>query len=90
MEIGHDAVGDLKAELLAAHPDLVIEHEFVQERPVDALVNVAAARNATMIAVGHGGAGPLRAALLGSITYEIVHRAPIPVLVVPDDEADLE
>lgn len=29
---------------------------------------------------------PLRAALLGNITYEIVPRAPHPVLVVPNDD----
>ena len=29
---------------------------------------------------------PLRAALLGNITYEIVPRAPRPVLVVPNDD----
>jgi nucleotide-binding universal stress UspA family protein len=54
------------------------------------LVSVAEARGAEAIVVGHGGAGPLRGALLGSVTYEIVHRAPMPVLVVPDDESDLD
>ena len=62
--------------------------EFVQDHAVEALINVANARGAEVIAVGHGGGGPLRGALLGSITYELVHRAPLPVLVVPDDPVD--
>ena len=88
--VGDSAVAEIQAELTGTYPNLTIEVEMVQERPVDALINAAAARNAEAIAVGHGGSGPLKAALLGSITYEIVHRAPIPVLVVPNDEADTE
>ena len=87
--VGEAATQEIRAELLATHPNLQIEIEMMQDRPVDALVNVAEARRAEFIAVGHGGAGPLKAALLGSVTYEMVHRAPIPVLVVPDDQADL-
>ncbi|MBK9973080.1 MAG: universal stress protein, partial [Acidimicrobiaceae bacterium] len=76
--------------------NLTIEVEMVQERPVDALINAAAARNAEAIAVGHGGSGPLKAALLGSITYEIVHRAPFPcsssptTRPTPSSRADIE
>ena len=88
--VGDSAVAEIRAELAGTYPNLTIEVEMVQERPVDALINAAAARNAEAIAVGPGGSGPLKAALLGSITYEIVHRAPIPVLVVPNDEADTE
>ena len=88
--VGDSAVAEIQAELTGTYPNLTIEVEMVQERPVDALINAAAARNAEAIAVGHGGSGPLKAALLGSITYEIVHRAPIPVLVVPNDEAATE
>ena len=90
MSIGDEAVADIRGQISAAYPDLVIDVEMVQQRPVDALIEVATARSAEVIAVGHGGTGPLRAALLGSITYEIVHRAPLPVLVVPDDENDLD
>jgi nucleotide-binding universal stress UspA family protein len=86
--IGVDAIEEIKAELLAERPGLVVDVELVRERPVDALLVVAQARQAEAIAVGHGGRGPFRAALLGSVTYEIVHRSPIPVLVVPNDEAD--
>lgn len=90
MSIGDEAVADIRGQISATYPDLVIEVEMVQQRPVDALIDVATSRGAEVIAVGHGGTGPLRAALLGSITYEIVHRAPLPVLVVPDDENDLD
>ncbi len=88
--VGAAAIAEITAELTESYPGLVIEVEMVCQRPVDALINVAAARHAEAIAVGHGGSGPLKAALLGSITYEIVHLSPIPVLVVPDDSADTE
>ena len=84
--IGREATTALKAELAQEYPDLVIEIELVGDRPVESLITVAEARGAEAIAVGHGGGGPMAGALLGSITYEIVHRAPLPVLVVPDTE----
>ncbi len=86
--VGETAVAQIRAELETARPNLVIEVEMVPRRPVDALIAVAEQRGAEVIAVGHGGNGPLRAALLGSVTYEIVHRSPVPVLVVPNDEDD--
>ena len=86
--IGHDALTQIQTEIASAHPGLAIEVEFVSQRPADALIAVAEARGAETIAVGHGGKGPLRAALLGNVTYEIVHRSTIPVLVVPNDETD--
>ena len=88
--VGDDAVGEIRDELIAALPGLEVVIEMVQQRPVDALLHVADQHDASFIAVGHGGSGPLRAALLGSVTYEIVHRSHIPVLVVPDDEDDLD
>jgi nucleotide-binding universal stress UspA family protein len=88
--VGTEAIDEIKAEVAGTYPSLSIEVEMVSQRPVDALINVAAERGAEVIAVGHGGSGPLKAALLGSITYEIVHRSPIPVLVVPDDEDDID
>ncbi len=86
LAIGERAIDEVKADILGLYPDLDIESEFVQDRAVDALIRVAQARQAEVIAVGHGGGGPMRGALLGSITYEMVHRAPVPVLVVPDEE----
>jgi len=86
--VGEEAIAEICAEITETYPDLNIEVEMVASRPVDALIEVAAARGAEAIAVGHGGSGPLKAALLGSITYEIVHRSPIPVLVVPNDDDD--
>jgi nucleotide-binding universal stress UspA family protein len=88
LAIGERAIAEVTAEIAAAYPDLNIESEFVQDRAADSLIRVAKARNAEVIAVGHGGEGPMRGALLGSITYELVHRAPVPVLVVPDEPDD--
>lgn len=88
--VGIEAIDEIKSELEASFPGLVVEIELVQQRPADALIAVAEARQAQVLAVGHGGQGPLRAALLGNVTYEIVHRSTVPVLVVPDDEDDLE
>ena len=89
-DVGREAIEEIHAEIALAYPGLVIEVEMVKARPVDALLQVAAQRGAELIAVGHGGSGPLKAALLGSVTYEIVHRAPVPVLVVPNDQDDLD
>lgn len=84
LAIGQSAIAEVTEHLRAEFPGVDIDSEFVQDKAVEALIRVAEARNAEVIAVGHGGEGPLRGALLGSVTYELVHRSPIPVLVVPD------
>ena len=86
-EIADEVTKDVRSALAAAHPDLAITVELVRDRPVESLIRVAEARSAQVIVVGHGGSGPFRAALLGSTTYELVHRSTIPVLVVPDPRA---
>ena len=88
LAIGERAIAEVTADIGSTYPDLNIESEYVQDRAVDALIRVAKLRKAEVIAVGHGGEGPMRGALLGSITYELVHRAPVPVLVVPDDSEE--
>ena len=88
LAVGKRAVEEVRNELRLAYPDLEIETEYVQDRAVDALLQVAQQRSAEVIAVGHGGEGPMRGALLGSITYELVHHSSMPILVVPDDSAN--
>jgi nucleotide-binding universal stress UspA family protein len=42
--------------------------------------------DAMTIVVGSAGRGPIAGALLGSVTYQVVHRSTRPVLVVPTPE----
>lgn len=55
----------------------------VEELPVDALLAVAEERDGAMIVVGTRGESPVVGALLGSTAYKLLHRSPVPVLVVP-------
>jgi nucleotide-binding universal stress UspA family protein len=71
------------AKLVAeADASLAVETFLVDERPADCLADLAAQRGARVIVVGHGGMGPIKGAVLGSVTYRILHSAPCPVLVV--------
>ena len=38
-----------------------------------------------MIVVGHHGGGTVRGAIMGSVTFKVLHDAPCPVLVVSAD-----
>ena len=77
----------MKAELAASHPDLVVEVELVRDRPVESLI-ARGDRHAAPRRSWSATAGRVRCAARcsGSITYEIVHRSPVPVVVVPDPE----
>jgi nucleotide-binding universal stress UspA family protein len=61
--------------------------EIVDLRPAEALLAVADERDALAIVVGTTGDGPLKGALMGSVTYQVVHRSTRPVVVVPDPDA---
>jgi nucleotide-binding universal stress UspA family protein len=51
------------------------------------LIDVAASHQAGLIVVGTRGRSDLASMLLGSVAHEVVHKSPVPVLVVPEKTA---
>lgn len=80
-EIGRQAVQHAVA--VAARGGVTTEVEVLRAKPVDALLEVAERRQATMIVVGSYGESPIRGALLGSTPHRLLHLSTCPVLVVP-------
>jgi len=60
-----------------------VQTELVNDRPAEAILRAADQYDAMAIVVGATGRGPIAGALLGSVTYQVVHRATRPVVVVP-------
>ena len=65
-----------------------VTYETVSGKPADVLVEAARSRNASLIVIGGRGTGSMLGAL-GSVTHKVLHRAPCPVLVVPEKDAPL-
>jgi len=59
------------------------EVELLDQKPVDALLNLAERRNARFIVVGSYGESPLRGAVLGSTPHKLLHLSERPLIVVP-------
>jgi nucleotide-binding universal stress UspA family protein len=57
----------------------------VDARPADGLLALAEQHQARMIVVGTHGQRPLMGVVLGSTPYKLLHRSPVPVLVVRTD-----
>ena len=64
-------------------PSVTVQVELVDDRPAEAILRAADEHDALAIVVGSAGRGPLTGALLGSVTYNVVHRSTRPVVVVP-------
>lgn len=75
----------LTAEVLSGfredYPDVVVEERLIRAPAVQALVGAAA--DAAMMVVGTRGHSPAVGALLGSVSNGVLHKAQIPVCVVP-------
>jgi nucleotide-binding universal stress UspA family protein len=80
-EMGRSAL--LHAVELAEAAGVTTEVELVDERPAEALLEVATRRDATMVVVGTTGESPLRGAMLGSTPHKLLHLSDRPVLCVP-------
>lgn len=80
-ETGEHATRDAVAR--ARNEGVETEAVLVAERPVDALLSVAAERDARLIVVGTYSESPLRGAILGATPHKLLHLSDRPVLVVP-------
>ena len=64
--------------------DVTIEARVVTGSAPDALLR--AAREGDLLVVGSRGLGGFKGLLLGSVSQQVVHHAPCPVVIVPPDE----
>lgn len=69
------------AEVARLRPAISCEQRVVQGHPAEVLLKEA--KDATLIVMGTRGHGGFTGLLLGSVTQQVVHHAPCPVLVVP-------
>lgn len=79
-EIGREVTEHARARAEAAGVRVIAE--LVARRPDEALIAAADLHDARMIVVGSHGESPLKAALVGSTTYRLLHTSARPVLVV--------
>lgn len=79
----HDELGALvsRAATRLETAGCELEHDVLIGRPADAVISDAEAFGADLVIVGSRGHGPIRSALLGSFSAELVDQAPYPVLV---------
>ena len=83
--IGETLLKEGVAAAQALDSSVIVNGELVAGRPAAALVAVAERDDARMIVVGHDGSGTVRGAIMGSVTFKVLHDAPCPVLVVVVD-----
>jgi nucleotide-binding universal stress UspA family protein len=81
-EIGQPLVD--KAVARATEAGVAAEPALVPKRPAEALLALADEHDARMIVVGSASERPLTGLILGSVPHKLVHRSPVPVLVVPE------
>lgn len=69
------------AEVLGPDPGLTVE-TVVEEGPAAEVV-LEAAKGADLVVVGSRGRGGFAGLLLGSVSSQVAHHAPCPVVIVP-------
>ncbi|MGE5274298.1 MAG: universal stress protein [Verrucomicrobiota bacterium] len=68
------------AEVQRVQPSVACEGEALEGQPAEVLLHEA--EGASLIVVGNRGRGGFASLLLGSVSQQVVHHAPCPVLVV--------
>lgn len=78
-----EAVEKVQAKLGETAPASVTI-EMVRGMPAEEILKVA--RDADMIVVGSRGAGGFTRLLLGSVSTQLTHHAPCPIVVIPSED----
>jgi len=79
------------AQALAAEAGVEHEIEVARGDPAHTLIDIHENFGCDMVVMGARGLGTLRSAMLGSVSHEVLHAAPVPVLIVkqpPPPEAE--
>ena len=84
---GDDFAAALEAIAMTTPMGDHVERLAVSGDPADELARAAADRSAALLVVGSRGRGPVRAALLGSVSAGVTRHSSRPVLIVPHDPA---
>ena len=90
-ELGETFTAEATETAHKIDPSVEIKVELVDNRPAEAILEAADAYDALAVVVGATSRGPVTGAMLGSVTYNVVHRSTRPVVVVPtppDADAD--
>jgi nucleotide-binding universal stress UspA family protein len=78
------------AEALLRQAGILFESEVAQGDPAHTLVDIVERFGCDLVVMGARGQGPVRSALLGSVSQEVLHAAGVPVTLVKPAEASDE
>ena len=83
---GHHALAAAQAVLRKA--GVPFESMVATGSPATVLLELIELHQCHLVVMGTHGAGPLRSAWEGSVAQDLLHLAPVPVLLVKPDEVD--
>jgi nucleotide-binding universal stress UspA family protein len=81
VEIAREGAREAQRAGLSATSEMVVA--IATSGIADAIVEAARSNHASLIVVGSHGRSAIAAALMGSVSTTVLHRADLPVLVVP-------
>lgn len=76
------------AEALLNAAAIPYECEVASGDPAHTLIDILERFACDLVVMGASGTGPLRSALLGSVSNEVLHAAPVPVMIVKLEEQE--
>jgi nucleotide-binding universal stress UspA family protein len=86
-KVGEEFATEALSRVHDLDPDLDVEVQLIQDRPIEAIVRLADALDARFIVVGHRQRHLLAEVFVGSVLEGIMSETARPVVVVqPDDE----
>jgi len=77
-----------EAEALLAQAGVAYTREIASGEAAPTLVEIAERHGCAKIVMGARGLGPMRGALLGSVSQSVLQKAKVPVTIVKDDAAE--